>query len=77
MIRPSPKAQVRAPSSDGPPLARGTAPKAKPRRDETLIEALLRAHRWRRQIENDQARSMTELAEQEGVTDAYMCRLLR
>jgi hypothetical protein len=48
----------------------------KPRRDDTLIKALVRAHRWRRRIENGQAKSITDLAEQEGVTDAYVCRLL-
>ena len=52
------------------------APTPKPRRDETLIKALARAHRWRRRIESGQAKSITDLAEQEGVTDAYVCRLL-
>jgi hypothetical protein len=52
------------------------APTPKPRRDETLIKALVRAHRWRRKIERGQAKSITDLAEQEGVTDAYVCRLL-
>jgi hypothetical protein len=52
------------------------APKPKPRRDETLVRALVRAHRWRRRIESGQAKSITDLAEQEGVTDAYVCRLL-
>jgi hypothetical protein len=52
------------------------APAPKPRRDETLVKALVRAHRWRRRIESGQARSITDLAEQEGVTDAYVCRLL-
>ena len=52
------------------------APAPKPRRDETLVKALVRAHRWRRQIESGQAKSITDLAEQEGVTDAYVCRLL-
>ena len=51
-------------------------PTPKPRRDETLVKALVRAHRWRRRIESGQARSITDLAEQEGVTDAYVCRLL-
>jgi hypothetical protein len=45
-------------------------------RDETLVQALVRAHRWRRRIESGQAKSITDLAEQEGVTDAYVCRLL-
>jgi hypothetical protein len=51
-------------------------PAPKPRRDETLIKALVRAHRWRRRIESGSAKSITDLAEQEGVTDAYVCRLL-
>jgi hypothetical protein len=51
-------------------------PTPKPRRDDTLIQALVRAHRWRRRIENGQARSITDLAEQEGVTTVYVCRLL-
>jgi hypothetical protein len=53
-----------------------TAPARKPRRDETLIKALVHAHRWRRRIESGQAKSITDLAEQENVTDAYVCRLL-
>jgi hypothetical protein len=51
-------------------------PPRKPSRDDTLIKALVRAHRWRRRIERGEARSITDLAEQEGVTDAYVCRLL-
>jgi hypothetical protein len=51
-------------------------PSPKPRRDETLVKALVRAHRWRRQIESGTAKSITDLAEQESVTDAYVCRLL-
>jgi hypothetical protein len=52
------------------------APARKPSPDETLVKALVRAHRWRRRIESVQAKSITDLAEQEGVTDAYVCRLL-
>jgi hypothetical protein len=51
-------------------------PTLKPSRDETLVKALVRAHRWRRRIESGRAKSITDLAEQEGVTDAYVCRLL-
>jgi len=51
-------------------------PAPKPRRDETLIKALVKAHRWRSRIESGQAKSITDLAEQEDVTDAYVCRLL-
>ena len=36
----------------------------------------MRARRWRSRIESGQAKSITDLAEQEGVTDAYVCRLL-
>jgi hypothetical protein len=54
----------------------GAAPTPKPRRDETLVKALVRAHRWRGWIESGGAKSITDLAEQEGVTDAYVCRLL-
>jgi len=52
------------------------APARKPSRDDTLVKALVRAHRWRRRIESGRAKSITDLAEQEGVTDAYVCRLL-
>src|ERR671911_1884815 len=51
-------------------------PTPKPRPDDTLIKALVRAHRWRRRIESGRAKSITDLAEREGVTDAYVCRLL-
>jgi hypothetical protein len=37
------------------------APARKPRRDDTLIKALVRAHRWRRRIEMGQAKSITDL----------------
>jgi hypothetical protein len=52
------------------------APARKPSRDDILIKALVREHRWRRRIESGQTRSITDLAEQEGVTIAYVCRLL-
>jgi ParB-like chromosome segregation protein Spo0J len=51
-------------------------PTPKPSRDDTLIKALVRAHRWRRRIESGKAKSITDVAEQEGVTIAYVCRLL-
>jgi hypothetical protein len=52
------------------------APARKRNRDETLVKALVRAHRWRRKFESGQAKSITDIAEQEGITDAYVCRLL-
>jgi hypothetical protein len=51
------------------------APPRKPARDETIIKAFVRAHRWRRGIEGG-ARSITDIADQKGVTDACVCRLL-
>lgn len=45
--------------------------------DDTMVRALVRAHRWRRKIECGEAASITELAQQEGVTAPYVFRLLR
>jgi hypothetical protein len=52
-----------------------SVPAQKPRRDDTLIKALVRAHR-RRRIESGRANSITDLAEQENVAVAFVCRLL-
>lgn len=49
---------------------------AKADRDETMVRTLVKAHQWRRRIERGAAKSITDLAGQEGVTDAYVCRLL-
>ena len=54
----------------------GAAPAAKPEHDETILRALVKAHRWRRRIESGKAKSIADLAAQEGVTNAYVCRLL-
>jgi hypothetical protein len=48
----------------------------KARRNEILIKALVRAYRWRRRIESGRVKSITDLAEHEGIADAYVCRLL-
>jgi hypothetical protein len=45
-------------------------------RHSSLIRPLVWAHRWRRRTESGRAKSITDLAEQEDVTDAYVCRLL-
>ena len=58
------------------PLRLSQLPAPKPRRNETLVKALVRTHPSRRKIESGRAKSITDLAEQEGVTDAYVCRLL-
>jgi hypothetical protein len=47
------------------------------RTDNALLKALARAHRWRRQIENGDYASITELAKTERVNESYSCRLLR
>jgi hypothetical protein len=50
---------------------------AKPRPDETLIRALVRAHRWKRLLEQGKYRSVAEMAEAEGLTRSFVSRLLR
>ena len=54
-----------------------SAPTPQPRTDNALLKALARAHRWRRQIENGDYASITELARTERVNESYACRLLR
>jgi hypothetical protein len=49
---------------------------AKPRRDETLVRALARAHRWKKLLEEGRYRS-AEVAEAEKVTRSFVNRLLR
>ena len=44
--------------------------------DEVLINALVRAHRWRRQIDTGEFRSASELAAHEKITDSYVARML-
>jgi hypothetical protein len=48
-------------------IPEGTAVPTKPRRDETLVSALVRGQRWRRRIQSEHTRSITE---QESATDA-------
>lgn len=50
---------------------------AKPRPDEALIRAIVRAHRWKRLLEQGKYRSAGEVAEAEGVTRSFVTRLLR
>jgi hypothetical protein len=44
----------------------------------SLAQGEREGHRWRRRIKSSrgQAKSITDLAEQEGVTDGYVCRVL-
>ena len=50
---------------------------ARPHPDETLLRALVRAHRWKRLLEEGRYRSSGKLAEAEGVTRSFVNRLLR
>lgn len=49
---------------------------SKPDIDETLIRGLVKAHCWRSRIESGKARSITDLAAQEDVSESYVCRIL-
>jgi hypothetical protein len=48
-----------------------------PRIDNSLLKAVVRAHRWRRMIEGGEHASITELAKAEKVNQSYACRMLR
>ena len=48
-----------------------------PRCDNSLINALAKAHRWRRLIETGRYASAAELSKKEGVNESYVCRVLR
>ena len=50
---------------------------SRPRPDEALIRAVVRAHRWRRLLEQGKYRSVSDLAEAEGLTRSFVNRLLR
>ena len=50
---------------------------SKPRRDDTLIKALARAHRWKRMLENGEHSSIADLAEAEKINKSYLSRILR
>jgi hypothetical protein len=48
-----------------------------PRVDSALVNAVVRAHRWRQMIESGKYASSTELAKSEKVNDSYLSRILR
>ena len=50
---------------------------SKPRRDDTLIKALARAHRWKRMLESGEHNSVADLAEAEKINKSYLSRILR
>ncbi len=47
------------------------------RRDESTINALAKAFRWRALIESGHYSSITELAKDKRINESYACRLLR
>ena len=49
----------------------------KARPDETLIRALVRAHRWKRLLEEERYGSTAEIAEVEKIGRRFVSRLLR
>jgi len=49
----------------------------KPQVDNTLIKAVVRAHRWRNMLESNLFSSVRELAKAEKINESYLCRVLR
>lgn len=45
--------------------------------ENSLINALAKAHRWRRLIETGKYSSAAELSRTEGINESYLCRVLR
>jgi hypothetical protein len=50
---------------------------AKPQIDNTLIKAVVRAHRWRSMLESNLFKSVRDLAKAEKINESYLCRVLR
>jgi len=49
----------------------------KPNVDNTLIKAVVRAHRWRNMLESNLFSSVRDLAKAEKINESYLCRVLR
>ncbi|PDT73066.1 hypothetical protein CO675_32200 [Bradyrhizobium sp. C9] len=45
--------------------------------DNTMIKALVRAHRWRGMLESNLFTSVRDLAKAEKINESYLCRVLR
>lgn len=45
--------------------------------DDTIIKALLRAHRWKKALESGKADSIADLAQKEGISSSYFARVMR
>jgi ParB-like chromosome segregation protein Spo0J len=48
-----------------------------PKVDSVLLKALARAHRWRRLLEEGRFGTLADLADTEGISRSYVCRILR
>jgi hypothetical protein len=59
-----------------PPGAADWQPRAS-RCENSLINALAKAHLWRRLIETGKYTSAAELSRAEGINESYLCRVLR
>jgi hypothetical protein len=58
-----------------PPGAADWAPP--PKIDGALVKALVRAHRWRRLLEEGRFGTLTDLADAERISRSYVCRVVR
>lgn len=50
---------------------------AKPQVDNTLIKAVVRAHRWRNMLESNMFTTVRDLANTEKINESYLSRVLR
>jgi hypothetical protein len=50
---------------------------ARRRPDDAMIRALVRAHRWKRMLEEGKNRSAARIADAEGVTRSFVNRMMR
>jgi hypothetical protein len=48
-----------------------------PRIDNTLVKAIVRAHRWRDMLESGDYATVRDLAKAESINESYLCRVLR
>jgi hypothetical protein len=48
-----------------------------PRIDNTLVKAIVRAHRWRDMLESGAYATVRELAKAEAINESYLGRVLR
>ena len=54
----------------------GLRPHTDPEVDAVLLRAIVRAWRWRREIEEGRSTSIIEIAERSHLTSSFVCRML-